>query len=177
MARAGRGGHSGPRGFRSGKGLGGVMAVEISAGPVRAGSAGPVSAGVPVRQFSRAGVAAVWAGGAVPMGLLAWVAAPAVAGAGASPRRFVIALILALTAGLIWQFILVRLIVWREQHSLRWAALSRALWLEPPTGTGGGRGGRLWLWLIPCVLGFAALSMVPAGPLAGPANRDLGSFL
>ena len=38
-------------------------------------------------------------------------------------------------------------------------------------------GGRLWLWLVPCVLGFAAVSMVSAGPLAGPVNRDFGSFL
>jgi membrane protease YdiL (CAAX protease family) len=132
---------------------------------------------VPVRQFSRTGVAAVWAAAAVPMGLLAWVVAPAVAGAGASPRRFVVSLIFALTAGLIWQFVLVMLIVGREQHSLRWAALRRALWLEPPTGTGGRRGGRLWLWLIPCILGFAVLSLVPAGPLAGPVNRDFGLFL
>jgi uncharacterized protein len=153
------------------------MAVKVPAGPVRAGPAGPVRAGVPVRQFSRAGVAAVWAAAAVPMGLLAWVAAPALAGAGASPRRFAISLIFALTAGLIWQFVLVMLIVWREQRSLRWAVLRRALWLEPPAGTGGRRGGRLWLWLIPCVLGFAAVSMVPAGPLAGPVNQDFGSFL
>jgi membrane protease YdiL (CAAX protease family) len=153
------------------------MAVRVSADPVRAGSADPIKAGAPVRQFSRAGVAAVWAAAAVPMGLLAWVVAPAVAGAGASPRRFVVTLIAALTAGLIWQFVLVMLIVAREQHSLRWAALRRALWLEPPTGTDGRRGGRLWLWLLPGVLGFAALSLVPAGPLAGPVDRDFGSFL
>jgi uncharacterized protein len=118
------------------------MAVRVSADPIRAGSADPIRAGALVRQFSRAGVAAVWAAAAIPMGLLAWVVAPAVAGAGASPRRFAVTLILALTAGLIWQFVLVMLIVGREQHSLRWAALRRTLWLEPPTGTSGRRGGR-----------------------------------
>jgi len=69
-------------------------------------SADPIRADAPVRQFSRAGVAAVWAA-AVPMGLLAWVVAPAVAGAGASPRRFAATLLAALTAGPVWQFVLV----------------------------------------------------------------------
>lgn len=153
------------------------MAVRVSADPITDGAADPIGAGPALRQFSRSGVAAVWAAAAVPMGLLAWVVAPAVAGAGASPRRFAITLIAALTAGLIWQFVLVMLIVGREQHSLRWTVLRRALWLERPAGAGGRRGGRLWLWLIPCVLGFAAVSLVPAGPLAGPVNRDFGSFL
>jgi uncharacterized protein len=153
------------------------MAAKVLADPVADGAADPIGAGPALRQFSRSGVAAVWAAAAVPMGLLAWVVAPAVAGAGASPRRFTITLITALAAGLIWQFVLVMLIVGREQHSLRWAALRRALWLERPAGPGGRRGGRLWLWLIPFVLGFAALSLAPAGPLAGPVNRDFGSFL
>lgn len=52
-------------------------------------------------------------------------------GCGGQPRRFTITLIAALAAGLIWQFVLVMLIVAREQHSLRWAALRRALWLAP----------------------------------------------
>jgi uncharacterized protein len=138
------------------------------------GTSAPVR---PVRQFTAAGVAAVWAAAAVPMGLLAWVVAPAVAGAGASPRQFMVALIGALTAGLVWQFVLAMGLVWREQRSLRWGTLRRALWLEPPAAADGQRGGRLWLWLIPFVLGFAVLSLVPAGPLAGPVNRNLGAFL
>lgn len=131
----------------------------------------------PVRQFTRAGVAAVWAAAAVPMGLLAWVVAPLVAGVGASPRRFIVALIWALTVGLVWQFVLAMVLVWREQRSLRWATLRRALWLQPPAAADGRRGGRLWLWLIPFVLGFAVLSLVPAGPLDGPVNRNFGAFL
>jgi uncharacterized protein len=153
------------------------MAAKVSVDPVTDGAADPIGAGPALRQFSRGGVAAVWAAAAVPMALLAWVVAPVVAGAGASPRRFAITLVAALTAGLIWQFVLVMLIVGREQHSLRWAVLRRVLWLERPAGPGGQRGGRLWLWLIPCVLGFAALTMIPAGPLAGPVNRNFGSFL
>jgi hypothetical protein len=151
------------------------MAVLVSAAPIE------TETGTRVRQFTRTGVAAMWAAAAVPMGLLSWLVVPAVAGAGASPSRFFVTLVGALAAGLAWQFLLVLAVVWREQHSLRWAALRSALWLESLTAKGKDgrerRGGRLWLWLIPCVLGFAFLSVIPVGPLAGPANRNLGSFL
>src|SRR5581483_9670719 len=150
-------------------------------GPVSAGGPPPgaaqVPGGRPVRQFTRAGVAAVWAAAALPMALLAWVVAPAMAGAGASPRRLTVDLIIALTAGLVWQCVLALAVVWREQRSLRWATLRRALWLAAPSTADGRRGGRLWLWLIPLVLGFAALSLIPAGPLSGPADRNFGTFL
>jgi membrane protease YdiL (CAAX protease family) len=139
------------------------------------GEDGSARIGVPVRQYSRAGVVAVWAAAAVPIGLLAWIVTPAVAGAGATPARFAVTLIGALTAGLIWQFVLVLALVAREQHSLRWTVLLRALWLQAPTSAGR-RHGRLWLWLIPFVLGSAVLDLAPIR-LTGPVSRDLGAFL
>lgn len=144
-------------------------------------STAPIERSTQVRQFTRAGVAAVWAAAAVPMGLLAWVVVPAVAGTGASSTRFFTTLTWALTIGLVWQFLVALAVVWREQRSLRWATLRSALWLEPLTAEGKDgrerRGGRLWLWLIPFVLAFAVLSIIPSGPLAGPANRNFGTFL
>ena len=53
-----------------------------------------------VRQYSPATVPAVYAAAAVPMGLLACVVAPAVAGGGATAQPFSMTLIGALTAGL-----------------------------------------------------------------------------
>jgi hypothetical protein len=81
------------------------------------------------------------------MGVLAWVVAPAVAGAGATRARFVVVLLGAMTAGLIWQFGLVLALVYREQRSLRRAVLREALWLVhrrlgPVAGAGGCGGGR-----------------------------------
>src|SRR5215213_6526393 len=62
-------------------------------------------------------------------------------------------LIALLTVGLIWQFVLVMLLVYRERGSLRWAVLKDALWLQAPRSPTTGRvGGRLWLVLIPCAL-------------------------
>jgi membrane protease YdiL (CAAX protease family) len=132
----------------------------------------PAPAGVPVRQYSRGGVTAVWAAAALPMALLAWVVAPAVAAA--THQRLGVPLIVALTAGLVWQFILVLVLVGREQHSLRWAVLRRALWLEAPADAAGRRGGRLWLWLIPFILGTGIVDLIP---VTGPADRDFGAFL
>ena len=58
------------------------------------------------RQYSRGGVLAAWAAAALPMGILSWVVAPAIAGPGPSPERFVITLVGAMTVGLVWQAVL-----------------------------------------------------------------------
>jgi CAAX protease family protein len=42
------------------------------------------------------------------------------------------ALLLLLTAGLIWQFVLVAILVWREQRTLQWSTVREALWLRSP---------------------------------------------
>src|SRR5919206_968020 len=105
---------------------------------------------VTVTQYSRRGVLAVWAAAAVPMGVLAWVVAPAVGGAGPALTR---ALLVLLTAGLIWQFVLVLVLVGYEQRSLRWSRLREALWLTSPWSPRTGRvGGRAWLVVIPAIV-------------------------
>src|SRR5829696_10224707 len=71
-------------------------------------------------QLGLGGIIAVWAAAAVPMGLLAWVAAPVLADQLNGPGALVRALIITLTAGLVWQFVLVMTLVRREQGSLRW---------------------------------------------------------
>jgi hypothetical protein len=55
------------------------------------------------RQYSRTKVIVVWAAAALPMAALAWIVAPAVAGRDATPQRLALALLFALTAGLLWQ--------------------------------------------------------------------------
>jgi membrane protease YdiL (CAAX protease family) len=86
------------------------------------------------------------------------------------------ALLIVFTTGLIWQFVLVVALVWREQRSLRWSTVRDALWLRSPRSPGSGRvGGRMWLVLIPLIVLFAVGSMVPA--FGVPENRDLAAFL
>jgi membrane protease YdiL (CAAX protease family) len=111
------------------------------------------------------------------MAALAWLVAPALedrfSGAGNVPLAK--ALIIFLTLGLAWQFVLVAVLVWREQRTLRWSTIRDALWLRSPRSPRSGRiGGRVWLVLIPLMVVFATEELIP---LAGPENRDLGAFL
>jgi uncharacterized protein len=126
-------------------------------------------------QLALRGIIAVWAAAALPMGLLAWVVSPWLAdrmsGPGALPRTLTI----TLTGGLIWQFVLVLALVWREQRTLRWSVLKDALWLHAPRAPRTGRrGGRVWLVVLPLIVAYAAEGLLV---LPGPASRDLGAFL
>jgi membrane protease YdiL (CAAX protease family) len=130
-----------------------------------------------VRQYSRAGVLAVWAAAAVPMGVLAWVVAPAIGGPPSVTRPFVVALLGALTAGLAWQFVLVLGLVWWEQRSLRPSTLRAALWLGAPSDATGRRGGRLWWWAVPVTAAVGVLEEVLTVDPDGPATHSFGLIL
>jgi len=130
---------------------------------------------VPVRQYRLREILLVWAAAALPMGLLAWVVAPAVA-TGRGSGTWARALVLCLMAGLVWQCILAVALVGLEQRSLRWSRLRDALWLRPPRSPRTGRcGGWVWAVVLPFVVGFGVRQLIPAIP--HPANRDLGRFL
>lgn len=150
------------------------------AGPQPRPSASASTTHIP--QYGRVTILAVWAAAALPMAAMAWIVAPALArgfpGTGHVPMFQ--ALLIALTVGLAWQFILVVVVVWVEQRSLRWSVVRDALWLRAPSrpldGRGDRRGGRLWLILLPLIAGYALIpEIVPT--LAAPPDRDLGLFL
>jgi membrane protease YdiL (CAAX protease family) len=131
----------------------------------------------PIRQLSVAGVAGVWAAAAVPMGLLSWVVAPRIADGLSGPAPLVRALILALTAGLAWQFALVLGLVYREQGTLRWAVVREVLWLRAPRDPRSGRrGGRGWL-ILPALVVASAVTNLLVPSLPHPDGRDFGLFL
>jgi membrane protease YdiL (CAAX protease family) len=86
------------------------------------------------------------------------------------------ALVLSLTAGMLWEFVLVLILVRCEQGTLRWSVLKSALWLSPPRSPRTGkRGGRMWWVLIPLMVLFAAEEFLPKLPT--PPTRDLSLFL
>ena len=161
--------------------LGGVMSspsITVPATHAVAGRKEEVDRHEAVEQYSLAQILGVWAAAAIPMGVLAWIVAPALADglSGAGDEPMLKALLLVLTAGLIWQFVIVVGLVWFEQRSLRWSTLREALWLRSPRSPGSGRvGGKLWLILIPFTLLFAVEEFVPA--ISPPDGRDLGAFL
>ncbi|HET9871603.1 MAG TPA: CPBP family intramembrane glutamic endopeptidase [Propionibacteriaceae bacterium] len=141
-------------------------------------AASPSQTSVPHRpsQYTRTQILGVWAAAAVPMAALAWVMAPWLAGQLNGPTAAPRALMVALTAGLVWQFALVLMLVHREQSAVRWAVLKDALWLQAPRSPRTGRtGGLIWLAVVPAVLVFGARELLPS--IAAATGRDLPSFL
>src|SRR3712207_4819304 len=132
----------------------------------------------PVRQYSLAQILAVWAAAAIPMAVLAWVIAPLLGALlGGGDTAFIKALLLCLTAGLVWQFVLTLILVGREQGTLRFSRVREALWLLSPRDPRSRRvGGRAWLWVIPFVVLFGLWEFFGFNT-SGPANRDLTLFV
>jgi CAAX protease family protein len=129
-----------------------------------------------VRQYSLAQILAVWAAAAVPMGVLAWIIAPWLRDQLGGDDPFAEALLICLTAGLIWQFVLVLILVRRELGGLQWSRVRDALWLRPPRDPKTGQvGGGVWWWALLFVVLFAIWALVPTIP--GPSVRDFGDFL
>jgi len=132
---------------------------------------------VEIPQYGFRAIFAVWAAAALPMAALVWLVAPALkdqfAGSGSVPLFK--ALNICLTFGLVWQFVLVATLVWREQRTFRWSTIRQALWLRSPRSPRTGRtGGRIWLILIPLTVATFIESLIP---LAGPKDRDFGAFI
>ena len=129
-----------------------------------------------VRQYSLAQILGVWAAAAIPMGVLAWIVAPWLRDQLGGRDPFAEALLISLTAGLIWQFFLVLILVRRELGGLQWPRVRDALWLRPPQDPKTGRvGGKVWWWALLFVVLFAIWQTVPAIP--GPSIRDFGDFV
>ena len=136
----------------------------------------PETSTVVIPQYSRRAILAIWAAAAVPMAVLSWIVAPAMAHSLHGNAPLVRALLVCLTAGLVWQFVLVAGLVWHEQRSLRWSTVRDALWLRAPRSPKTGRrGGKMWWIVAPLIVALAAEEMIPT--FAQPANRDFGTFL
>ena len=75
------------------------------------------AASVEIPQYTVLRILAVWAAAALPMAALAWLVAPALEDnlSGEEDVPMLKALLICLTLGLIWQFVLVVVLVRREQ--------------------------------------------------------------
>jgi uncharacterized protein len=153
--------------------------MNVSLPLTRARSRADAAVSVEIPQYSRSAILAIWAAAALPMAAAAWLVTPVLAdrfgGDGIVPMAK--ALYVSLTVGLVWQFVLVAVLVRREQGTLRWSTVRDALWLRSPRSPRNGRvGGRVWLILIPLIALFgAAHELVPA--IAAPENRDLATLV
>lgn len=118
-------------------------------------------------QYSIGGILGIWALAAVPMGVLSWVIYPRLApDFGSDPLSAGVTRMALITLGLVWQFALTLIIVWREEGDLRLATIKRRLRLNPPRDAKSGRPRRvLWLWLIPFIAAAAAWDIALTSPV------------
>ena len=132
-----------------------------------------------IEQYSLKKIVAVWAAAAVPMGVLAWIVAPLLKDQFSGPEPLVQSLLVCLTAGLAWQFVLVLILLRQEIGSFEWPRVRDALWLRPPRDAKTGRvGGKIWWWALPFLLAFAIWGAVAAAvELPIPDDMDLNGFL
>jgi membrane protease YdiL (CAAX protease family) len=118
-------------------------------------------------QYSLAKILGLWAAAAVPMALLSWVVIPALApDFDKDPLGSGVTRVVFMTVGLIWQFVLAMILVYREEGDLRWTTVRQRLRLTHPRDpkTGEPRR-RLWLWVIPFLIAVALVDVVLGGVL------------
>ena len=134
----------------------------------------PAERAITVTQYSKKGIFMIWAAAAIPMGVLSWIVAPAIAN-GSGIESMIRPLLAVMTVGLVWQFVLAISLVAYEQRSLRWSRLREAMWLRSPRSPKTGRvGGKTWLIAIPIVIALGLEEMLS---ISAPLNRNFGEFL
>jgi len=119
------------------------------------------------QQYSLVKILDIWALAAIPMGILGWVAFPALAPDFRSdPLGAGVTRVALLTVGLIWQFVLSMIIVRQETGNLRWTTIKHRLRLNAPQDpvTCEARA-RLWLWAIPLIVAIVVWE-IAVGPYA-----------
>jgi CAAX protease family protein len=113
-------------------------------------------------QYSLAKIVGIWAAATLPITVLGWIVFPLVAPDYESdPLGSGVTRVILLTLGLVWQFGLSMFVVRQEEGDLCWATVRRGLRLgvpqDPKTGE---RRNRLWLWVVPALIGIALLDQV-----------------
>jgi uncharacterized protein len=110
-------------------------------------------------QYTLWQILGIWLVGSAPMWLLSWVAYP-VLSAGLTPVDAGLLRMKLLLAGVIWQFALAMIILYREEGDIRPGTVSRRFWLNHPVSARTGETKKaLWWWIIPFFLMIALLEL------------------
>ena len=102
-------------------------------------------------QYSLGQIVTIWLISSAPMWLLAWVVAPLILPH--SPLNPMIMFWLLMIAGMVWQFLVSLVILYRELGTLRWSAIRERTWLQAPRDpkTDQQKLSLFW-WLLPALL-------------------------
>jgi membrane protease YdiL (CAAX protease family) len=93
------------------------------------------------------------------MWLVGWVAYPALS-AGLPPMDAGLLRLKLFIVGLVWQFVLSMIILYREEGNVRLGTISRRFWLNHPKSARSGETKKaLWWWLIPLIVFVAAVEI------------------
>ena len=110
-------------------------------------------------QYTLWQIIGVWLAAGAPMWLLGWVAYPALS-AGLTPLAAGLLRMKLLSLGLIWQFVLSMIILYREEGNIRLGTIRRRFWLNHPVSPKTGETKKsLWWWIIPLILLVAGLEI------------------
>lgn len=115
-------------------------------------------------QYTLRQILGIWFTGGLPMWILGWLAYPLLS-QNLSAADAGLLRVGLLTVGLVWQFVLSMIILYREEGNLRLSTIRRRFWLNNPvSGKTGRKNNRLWLLLIPFLL-LTAVIQVGVSPI------------
>lgn len=110
-------------------------------------------------QYTSWQILGIWVAAGAPMWLLGWGAYPALS-VGLPPVDAGLLRVQLLTIGLVWQFVLAMIMLYREEGNLRLRTISRRFWLNHPVSPQTGATKKtLWWWLVPLILLFGCLEI------------------
>ena len=118
-------------------------------------------------QYSLVKILIIWAAATLPMAILSWIIFPLMASDFESdPLGSSVTRVILLTVGLIWLFVLSLIIVRQEEGNVGWTTIKRRLRLNTPRDPKSGeQRQRLWLWVIPTLIGIILLDIVLASTI------------
>ncbi len=103
-------------------------------------------------QYTLWQILGIWLAAGAPMWFISWVVYPAMS-AGLPAMDAGLLRMNLLAVGLIWEFVLAMIILYREEGNIRLRTISRRFWLNQPVSPRTGQTKKaIWWWIIPFIL-------------------------
>lgn len=118
-----------------------------------------------IPQYSLLKIISIWLAVTIPIGVSGWILAPAISEIIGNTG---IGRMLAISLGLVWQFVLVLLLLHKENKKISWEIFKENLWLKHPIFPGSNKTNKmLWLVLIPGMILTAFYQIIIAKHITG----------